>query len=319
MNRQPYIYIHADDYGMTPISCHRIRNCIEHGCLNSMSVMPNGCLSEKSEQNKMTAVPCSIHINLVEGRALTSVNQLPLLVRPDGYMKNSFLELLFLSLSSKRKELERELYLEIKAQIFEAVKFLPIKEPIYLDSHQHTHMIPLIFKTILRIVEEEQIPVQYLRISAEPLTPFLLEPSLYHTYRPVNLIKNIVLNFLWLFNRGRFQKTGIHSALFCGILFSGRMDEKRIMKIFPHFYKKAIKRGCDLEFLFHPGYIEPGEAFMDPYKESFHQFYLSKGRKIENQTLCSKDWCRLIKEKNAMTVPLDGFNKKVRNKEVAYE
>lgn len=154
MNRQPYIYIHADDYGMTPISCQRIRNCMEHGCLNSLSVMPNGCLSEKSELKKRIAVPCSIHINLVEGKALTPANQLHLLVRSDGYMKNSFLELLFLSLSSKRKQLERELYQEIKAQIFEAVKFLPSDETIYLDSHQHTHMIPLIFKTILQIVEE---------------------------------------------------------------------------------------------------------------------------------------------------------------------
>ncbi|MDO4169023.1 MAG: ChbG/HpnK family deacetylase [Lachnospiraceae bacterium] len=319
MNRLPYIYVHADDYGMTPTTCQRIQNCCKQGCLNSISIMPNGCLESENELETISELPCAIHLNLVEGKGLVSADQIDLLVRSDGYLKNSFFQLFLLSISPKKKKLEQQLYLELKAQIFSTMKLLPKGYPIFLDSHQHTHMIPLVFKTILRIIKEEDLPVQYLRISAEPIIPFLLEPSLYSTYRPVNIIKNLVLNFLWLFDRKQFQMSGIHSALFCGIIFSGNMDEYRVMKIFPHFYRRAKKLGCDLEFLFHPGYVKPGDKFMDPYKKSFHQFYLSKGRKIENETLCSKDWCRLIKEKNAMAVPLESFNKKVRNKEVVYE
>lgn len=308
MSKLPYIYIHADDYGMTPVTCQRIQDCWKHGCLNSVSIMPNGCLKSCSELGKIAELPCAIHLNLVEGKALTPAEKINLLVRPDGYMKHSFSDLLLLSLSPKRKKLEEQLYLEMKAQIFKAMQLLSIDGPIMLDSHQHTHMIPLVFKTILRIVEEEQIPVQYMRIPAEPITPFLLEPSLYHTYRPVNLIKNGVLNFLWLFERKKFQMTGIRSALFCGIIFSGNMDANRVMKVFPHFYKKAKKLGCDLEFLFHPGYTELGEKFMDPYKEAFHQFYLSEGRKAENAALHLQTWCELVKEKNVQAVLLRDSN-----------
>ena len=304
-SRQPYIYIHADDYGMTSITCQRIKNCLENGCLNSISVMPNGCLKDCSEVREMKEVPCAIHLNLVEGRGLTSAEQIDLLVQPNGYMKHSFVGLLMLSISPKRKKLEKQLYLELKAQIFSMMKLLPENKAIFLDSHQHTHMIPLVFRTILRIIEEEDISVQYLRVSAEPVMPFLREPSLYHTYRPVNVIKNIVLNFLWLFNRKKFRISGIQSALFCGIIFSGNMDKDRIMKVFPHFYEKAKKQGCDLEFLFHPGYIEDGEEFMDPYKEAFQQFYLSEGRKVEYEALHTKNWCELVKKMNGMAVPTE--------------
>ena len=91
------------------------------------------------------------------------------------------------------------------------------------------------------------------------------------------------------------------------------MDVSRVMKVFPHFYRMAQKRGCDLEFLFHPGYTEPNEDFMDPYKKSFQGFYLSNGRKIENETLHSKSWCRLIKKKNLLAAPMEISNKTIIN------
>lgn len=302
--RKPYIYIHADDYGMTSLTCKRIEHCWKYGCLNSISIMPNGCLNDSADLKPTDKMHRAIHLNLVEGKALTDPKHIPLLVRPDGYMKCSFVHLLFLSISPKRKQFEEQVYLEVKEQIQAVRSLLPEDEPILIDSHQHTHMIPMIFRTILRIVKEEQIAVQYLRVSAEPILPFILEPSLYCTYKPVNLVKNFLLNFLWLFIRKEFNKTGIPSAVFCGIIFSGNMDISRVMAVFPHFYKIAQKRGYDLEFLFHPGYTEPNEPLMDPYKKSFHSFYLSNGRKTENKTLHLKKWCNLIREKNLFAVPM---------------
>ena len=301
MNKSPHIYVHADDYGMTPATCRRIRDCWENGCLNRVSIVPNGCMEYAFQCMKNADIHCAIHINLVEGKGLMPADQINLLAGPDGYMKNSFFGLLMLSISSKRKQLEKQLYLEIREQIFSAMEYLQDGEDIFLDSHQHTHMIPVIFHTILKVVEDYKIPVRFMRIPAEPILPFLLEPSLYLTYKPINLIKNRVLNFLWIFDRKAFRKSGIQSALFCGIFFSGNMDEKRVMKIFPYFYRKAKKRGCDLEFLFHPGYIKQGEKFFDPNKKSFHQFYLSQGRKNENTTLHSKKWCELVKNMNGET------------------
>lgn len=292
--RKPFLHIHADDYGMNDGSCRRIEKCIHGGCLNGISVMPNGCL-ECGQLDEMD-ISMAVHLNLVEGRPLTPPEEIPLLVGADGYWKYSFFGLLLLSLGPKRKEMARQVSLELRAQIAAVRKLLPGNAPVLLDSHQHTHMIPLIFHALLKIVEEDRLEVSYLRIPAEPIGPFLREPSLYHTYQPVNIVKNAVLNFLWLFNRSAFRKTGIPTAMFCGILLSGHMDADRVLKVFPHFVRLAEKRGCDLEFLFHPGYIKPGEEFLDSRKASFNAFYLSEGRKAESAALRDARLCALAQQ-----------------------
>ena len=155
-------------------------------------------------------------------------------------------------------------------------------------------MIPLVFSTLLRAIRDLGLKVSYMRIPAEPIGPFLREPSLYLTYRPTNLVKNAVLNSLWYFNRKQFRESGISTAIFCGILFSGEMDQRRLAKVFPHFLRLAQNRGMDLEFLFHPGAILPGEPFLDPKKTGFCDFYRSSGRLTDGETVRSDSWRTLI-------------------------
>ena len=291
MGYQPRVNIHADDYGMTNHSNARIQACWEHGCVNGVSVMVNGNEPLLPSGSRVSA---ALHLNLVEGKPITPAEKIPLLVRKDGCFRHSFFGLLMLSLSPKRDELERQLYLEIVAQLGEFRRLFPDEPALLLDSHQHTHMIPMVFTTLLRGVRDCGLNVSYMRIPAEPIGPFLREPSLYHTYRPANLVKNVVLNFLWCFNRKEFRESGISTSVFCGILFSGEMDQRRLTRVFPHFLHLAEKRGMDLEFLFHPGAILPGESFLDPDKTGFCDFYRSPGRQTDAETVQSESWRALI-------------------------
>ena len=291
MGFQPCINIHADDYGMTAKCNARIQTCWEQGCVNAVSVMVNGNEPLLPEDSR---VPVALHLNLVEGKTLTPAEQVPLLVREDGYLKHSFFWLMILSLSPMRRQLEQQLYLEIQAQLVEFQRLFPNERELLVDSHQHTHMIPLVFSTLLRAIRDLGLEVSYMRIPAEPIGPFLREPSLYLTYRPTNLVKNAVLNFLWYFNRKQFRESGISTAIFCGILFSGEMDQRRLAKVFPHFLRLAQNRGMDLEFLFHPGAILPGEPFLDPKKTGFCDFYRSSGRLTDGETVRSDSWRALI-------------------------
>lgn len=291
MGFQPCINIHADDYGMTAQCNARIQTCWEHGCVNAVSVMVNGNEPLMPEDSR---VPVALHLNLVEGKTLSPAEQVPLLVRENGYLKHAFFGLLILSLSPMRRQLEQQLYLEIKAQLAQFQRLFPNEPELLLDSHQHTHMIPLVFSTLLRVIRDLGLRVSYMRIPAEPIGPFLREPSLYLTYRPANLVKNVVLNFLWCFDKKEFRESGISTSIFCGILFSGEMDERRLTRIFPHFWHLAEKRGMDLEFLFHPGAILPGEPFLDPDKTGFCDFYRSPGRQMDGETVRSETWRALI-------------------------
>ena len=287
MGFQPRINIHADDYGMTSQSNARIQTCWERGCVNGVSVMVNGNEPLLPADSR---VPAALHLNLVEGKPLSPAEKIPLLVREDGYFKHSFFWLLMLSLSPMCKVLEHQLYLEIAAQLAEFRRLFPNEPELLLDSHQHTHMIPRVFATLLRVVQDCGLRVSYLRVPAEPVGPFLREPSLYLTYRPANLVKNAVLNFLWCFDRKKFRESGISTSIFCGILFSGEMDQRRLAKVFPHFMRLAVKRNMDLEFLFHPGAILPGEPFLDPEKTGFCDFYRSPGRQTDGETVCAEGW-----------------------------
>ena len=71
------------------------------------------------------------------------------------------------------------------------------------------------------------------------------------------------------------------TTLFFGILFSGKMDEKRVSKILPKFKKLAQKDSGDIEVLFHPGYLEKNETEFKNKNIVFEKFYLSKNRKTE--------------------------------------
>ena len=293
MEREKQIYLHADDFGMNVESTERILKCFTEGNLDSVSIMPNGCCQEAARL--VTGLPLSIrvHINLVEGKCVSDKTQVSLLVDKEGYFRYSFVGLFFLLLSGKRKEARKQITLEIKKQI-QYVYSVADQSCIGIDSHQHIHMIPGVFAALCDAVEELGVEVKELRIPAEPVLPFLKHPSLYPTYRISNIVKNGVLNLLYLFNKKKIRKMGVRQSLFMGIWFSGCMDAGRILKVLPDFCKIAEKKHIFLELLFHPGNILPGEKILDETKPLFTEFYRNEGRKIEAGVLQSEEFYNQI-------------------------
>ena len=156
------IYFCADDYGISRSSNARIEECFKNGVLNKISILPNGNASDFSERLFGEDVKLSLHLNLIEGYPLSKKEDVSLLVTDKGFFKYSFIGLFFLSIFGNRNLLEKQIYNEIKMQIDFWKKKMGENTPIYIDSHQHTHMIPLIFKTLMRVIKEENVPVEYI-------------------------------------------------------------------------------------------------------------------------------------------------------------
>ena len=271
------IYFCADDYGLDNLSSMRIEECLQKGALNKVSVFPN---FSKVDLQKLEKVRLSLHLNLVEGRCLAPIEEVGLLVDNKGNLKHTFTGLLKLSLLHKN-EFEMQLYKEIRAQVSAYKNLLPNDAPFCIDSHQHTHMIPAVFRTLIKVLRDEEIKVEYMRIPSEPILPFLKTPSLYFTYSAVNVIKQLLLKFFWFINKKTAKDLSFSTALFFGILFSGKMDEKRVKKILPKYIKLANKEQKDIEVLFHPGYLSDNEADFKDKNIAFCEFYFSKNRKTE--------------------------------------
>ena len=275
------IYFCADDYGISKSSNTRIEECLKNGVLNKISVLPNSDALDFKRRLLGENVKLSLHLNLIEGYPLSKKEDVSLIVSDKGFFKYSFIGLFFLSIFGNRSLLKKQLYNEIKMQIDFWKKEMGEETPILVDSHQHTHMIPLVFKTLMRVIKEENVEVEYIRIPAEPILPYIKSPSLYFKFRPIGLIKQWLLKFLKFVNRKELKKANIKSALFMGIMFSGQLTEDKINKLLP-YYKKQNE---NIEIAFHPGYLESRESLIDGFRQNFKKFYYSKWRRIEYDTL----------------------------------
>lgn len=285
------IIFHADDFGANREISEHILDCFREGALNSLSVLPNSPYMEESMtllETYRSRLAVSLHLNLAEGHCVADADELSLLVDERGMFSISFFKLLLLSYTPKRKALKRQIRLEMKAQL---QKMLPYVSELRLDSHQHYHMIPIVLESIFAAVDELKqegtcVPeISFLRIPAEPIFPFLKHPKLFRTYRPINLVKNIVLNVLNFADRGQLSPYRRKTAVFWGIFMSGKMDLQRVQILKKEFVKIAEKKKLPLEILCHPGGAKTPDELLDIQNHDCVRFYLSEGRKIEKEML----------------------------------
>ncbi len=275
-------FFHSDDYGMSVHSSKYILSCCEEGVLSSVAGMPNSpvfaeCCQMLNPYVEEGRITISVHLNLVEGRALSQPDRLPLLTDERGFFCCSFGKLLMMTLSAKRSRLKKEIQRELTCQIRRVQEAFPAAE-LALDSHQHFHMIPLVFDTILDIIKEMPLSPRYVRLSCEPVLPFLLNPAILVKIRPVNMVKNLLLNVFGWLDKPALRRSGISYNLFWGLMFSGNMNLFVVKELRPVFERIASRRGLPLEILSHPCPIEDTEECLDKKKKEFVDFYFSRGR-----------------------------------------
>lgn len=287
--------IHADDYGLSAGASEDILRCIGKDALNSISVLTNmpdcGKYAEryKEERKEWKREPLlSVHLNFVEGLSMAGRKKTPHLTDEKGCLRASWEKLFLWSFCPwKYSKIKKELKREIKAQTDEFIRFYGDSCPLRFDGHQHTQMLPVVYHALLEVIREEGYSVEYIRVTKEPVLPFLRETTLWKTYRPMNWVKNLLLNLLAL----RMEKM-VAGAIpeqrpmfLWGVLFSGCMDEGRVRKLLPAMKRKAEESGRVLEILFHPGFTEEGEMKGKYISEGARQFYCSEGRNKEFQAV----------------------------------
>ena len=293
------IDIHADDYALSPNVSEDILQCLRVGKLNSISVLTNmSCYdlyAEKIQQEKerWPRPPLmTVHLNFVEGHCVSEPEKVKHLVDGRGYFKISWINLFIWNYMPRMfMVIKNELKAEIKAQTERFREKFGEKLPLRFDGHQHTQMIPICYWALLEVIVEQHYHTEYIRITKEPIMPFLRRLSLWKSYKPVNWIKNFLLNYYALGmekainnNRPSWQSENLPMFVW-GIVMSGCMDRERIESLMPYMKKKASDNSRYLEILFHHGSLLPEEIGEEFVSESANKFYLSEGRRIENKTV----------------------------------
>ena len=294
------IDVHADDYGLTMNTSKDIICGINASKLNSISVMPNTtCFEEAKEYffanvDKDRIPPVSVHLNFMEGYCVADKKQLDYLVDQEGLFNISWGSLIKYNYNFiHRDKVKEQLKYEIRAQIdkvINAYQLLAQGKKLRVDSHQHTHMIPLVMEALVEVLKEENIPTEYIRMSKEPWIVYLKKMCLLPTYRIINIVKVIVLNWYSIRNSRLFEKIEVPDMYLSGVFLSGKMDSERVKTLLPELKKYSENKGRHLEVLFHPGHAldtEIGEEFNHP---EANKFYLSINRKVEYEAVMKLDF-----------------------------
>ncbi len=287
------VWYHADDFGVSPAQSEKILACFREGALNSISILPNvpdlsgahALLERTDPERRIRRV---LHLNFVEGRPLAGAERTSLLTDDKGYFDKSFVKLFIWSrtLNGKRRQaLKIQLCAEIRAQL-RAVTSEHDFGITAVDSHQHYHMIPIVFDCLMQVLAEEEfkpLTIRQVRIPVDPLKPVFSVRG--GKIRAVNLVKWMILKSTAKRNCKILSKKGIEVPVFFGILYTCEMKYEVVKRLLPAYIRYADKRGASLELMFHPGSLSAEYELLDGRRRELWEFYASDNRFFEAECL----------------------------------
>ncbi len=292
---------HGDDYALSMNNSIRMMQLIEAGRLDSISILPNMSSYDKcmdyliQKWDSLRVKPLiSVHLNIIDGYSLAGITDSMFTYRASAegdykyIFKTSWAKLLIYSYipfvrTGIRTELKKEFILQI-GRVYDNLQGGTNSESaedigLRLDSHLHTHMIPVVFDAMMDAVGELELTdkLNYVRVSKEPIKPFR---KIRGTYPKANLVKNLLLNILSVRAERILDKAGVTHGLLWGLIMSGRMDRERMQLILPDMLKYSSDKGMTLEILCHPGIVLTKEQFEEIGPDDKEAVY-SPNRDIE--------------------------------------
>ncbi len=148
------LIINADDFGLCESVNSAIIDCYLKGNLTSTTLMVNmpGTQHAVTLAKENSKLGIGLHFCLTEGRPLSKCDSL---VDKNGlfFSRSKLLKKIFLNIidyGEVKKEFEMQMDTALKFGI----------NITHVDSHQHVHLIPKIFKTILPGLKKRKLPLR---------------------------------------------------------------------------------------------------------------------------------------------------------------
>lgn len=309
---------HADDYGLFRKESERILECCEQGALTGVSVMTTSPVVSECMEMLMERCPhllLQVHLNFYDGKALAAP-EVPLLTDENGVFHISFSRLVLASyIPFMRKKLLPQLEKELWAQMLAmkpwvkeftcadrdaSVKSASGKteqngrpDPaltgeggLRLDGHGHYHMIPIVFDALMNVIRRENLNVTFIRQPYEELSMYRPIFKKMVGFKPVNLLKVIIINHFVRRNRRKYPfLCSLPQQVFSGILFSTNLRIENAGAILPELEKLEKERGCMGELLFHPGGVYEKEDLDQITIGKDRSFFCHENRRLEYEAL----------------------------------
>ncbi|MBP3924851.1 ChbG/HpnK family deacetylase [bacterium] len=264
MNNKKFI-LNADGFGMSKARNKAILTGYNLGFLSSASICANGKAFNAAVNEVLpecSKLGVGVHLNIVKGKALTKNKTL---TNKKNRFNNNFLSLWIKSYNSEfLKEVEKE----FRAQIEMVQRYTKID---HINSYAHVHSIPNIFKIVLKLAQEYEIP--FIRTEYEEL--YFAPVGIKHftlTY-PINLLKLSVLNLFAKKNKHFMASSSVvTNDYLIGIGYAGILDSECIESGLG-----ALEDDCIAEAVIYPCLYTNNKK--DRY---YREFSISRNKTLED-------------------------------------
>lgn len=154
------VVVNADDFGICVETNLGIELAFQRGILTSASLMANMPGFDHAVDTVLRRNPglgVGIHLVLTSGRPVADPAQIPLLVDESGLFRRNFLGILALTCGPRAREACDQIEHELTAQIAKVRSANVVVD--HVNSHQHVHMIPAVWRTVVSLAARNGSPV----------------------------------------------------------------------------------------------------------------------------------------------------------------
>jgi predicted glycoside hydrolase/deacetylase ChbG (UPF0249 family) len=143
------VRLHADDLGLHPAVDRAIFRAFEAGALGGASILATGpTFREAARQARSIGLPLALHLAIVDTAPLSPPAEVPSLLDSDSRFPPYPWPVIWRSLYGGLRRAELRLELGRQLQTFAEAGL--ISQPgLVIDGHQHLHLLPVVFETVL--------------------------------------------------------------------------------------------------------------------------------------------------------------------------
>ena len=232
-----YLIVNADDYGYFSCVTEGILDGAREGVITASGIMANSPALDKHLGffAEIDTLDAGVHLNLSHGEPLTD-RMRQLLSQWSGRFPTKFQMARAILLRKVALSVVEE---EWRAQITRCV--VGGIRPVFLNSHEHLHMLPGLFDVTKKLAKE--FGIQHIRHSSAE----------WDANRDISVwMRNLILGGTSIMAPHRFRRDG--TVHFIGASASGRLSMEYFRRKLPR-----LKPGNVYELMCHPGHFDTDE------------------------------------------------------------
>ena len=149
------LIFNADDFGRHPLVNRSVEEGVKRGFLRSASIMPGEPFFDDAIQlaKRCPKLGVGVHLTLVNGKPVLPAEEIPSLVTAHGRFYEDYKSFIKAYLTNRIRL--ADIFRELGAQLDKVIAAGII--PTHADSHEHLHVMPGIFPTVLDLLETRNI------------------------------------------------------------------------------------------------------------------------------------------------------------------